>query len=127
MEGVHYDAYMIYVEGIFWCDNMLCTFVKKGEGICQNKVSVYELVPLNKEQRTMNVVVVVYSSPKETVMYITEERVEKVAEVKVQLVGEGLRRCVQITFDASQTEIQIRAYQLPQGEEVKLVVDYLGN
>ena len=105
------------------CLNLFSAFVEVGESVNTNEafVSEYHAIKYGQTEMTFTV----YSSPKKPVWYITDHGVQDLGKITVQMEGVGLDRMVEVTFDITHTEIQVRAYQKPEGAEVRTVIDFL--
>ncbi len=133
---LHNKDYLIFDENLIpYCRNVFETFVERGDYICTGEVVTTKVFPFYPLQQSVRVRV--YSSMDKDIWYTTGEggkggRKQEVrqigafeVETPVLLGGEG--REVEVTFDFSLTEIQVKGYNVTTREEVKIVVDFLSS
>ena len=125
--ALHRPDYKVWDEekNGYRCKNIFCAFVEKGEDVCTNEVFVTDFLPRTSNQERMHFTV--YSAPRKDVWYITDEDVQRLGEVTVDMVGYGLDREVELVCDITHTEIQIRVRDKNSGNERKVVVDFLSS
>ncbi len=122
-------------DGEVRCDNIFCTIVECGDIISSEFVYTLNYHPIEHEAKHMSFSI--YSSPDKDVWYTTGKRgkgrhskpatVQKIGKFKVDmpiLTGDK-SRIVEVTFDFSHTEIQVKGYDRTSGSEVKVVLDFL--
>ncbi len=122
-------------DGVELCNNIFCTMVERGDIIYPEFVYTRSYAPLRHNENNMTFCI--HCSPDKNVWYITGKRgkgrtakpakVQNIGEVRVDmpiLTGDKSRR-VDIMFDFSHTEIQVKAYDRTSGNEVKAVLDFL--
>jgi len=80
-------------------------------------------VPVEKDQNSITVKM--YKADSENIKYTTEPGVEKIAQLRVPMPGEGLDRTVEVTVDFSGTEIFASVKNLDTGETNFVSVDFL--
>jgi len=110
-------------EKKYKCKNLFSTFVEEGECVNTYEAFIQSYIPVSYNQSSMSLEV--YSSPKKPVWYVTDSDVQKLGILTLELEGVGLDRSIEVTFDVTHTEIQVRAYQKPRGTEVRAVIDFL--
>ena len=123
--SIHNPVYKVWSndQQVYKCHNLFSAFVEEGESINTYEAFVQSYSPSKYNQTDMTIEI--YSSPKKSVWYITDQGAQKLGDLRLELEGVGLHRSVEVTFDITHTEIQVRAYQKPEGKEVKAVVDFL--
>ena len=118
------------------CSNIFCTVVERGDLVCTEEVFTCNFVPVMHQQRSMNIEI--YSTLEKDVWYTTSKRgkgsrvmapveIRKVGKFEVQmpvLTGDK-KRTVDVTFDFSHTEIQVKGYDRTSGFEVKVTLEFL--
>ena len=148
-EGKHEEDYKwVNERGEARCENIFSTFVERGDIIPTSKVVMTEYVPTKPHQQWMHFDI--YSSPEKDVWYMTGRRptgtdladVRKIGEFMIPLPKEdteegpqgsenqpitNLERKVEVIFDFSHTEIQVRGYDKLSNTEVKIVLDFLSS
>ena len=113
-------------DGTAFCQNLFQTIIEVGETISPDHVYVCTSTPLTRGQPSMHVQVFSSPEPAREVWYTTGDNVVKVGELEIELpVVEEEEREVEIMFDFSHTEIQVRAHEKTSGVEVKTVIDFL--
>lgn len=122
---LHRDTYKWWScdEQKWMCGKIFGAFVEKGESICTNEVFAATFMPCCKDQTSMRIRVL--SSTDTDVKYTDDPNVSEVATLNIEMGGNGLDREVEVVFDITHTEIQIRAYDKTSGKEVKAVADFL--
>ena len=118
------------------CSNIFSTVVERGDLVCTEEVFSKVFVPVKHQQKRMSIEI--YSTSEKDVWYTTGKRgrgsrdtspveIRKVGEFEVQmpvLIGDKNRK-VDVTFDFSHTEIQVKGYDRTSGNEVKIALDFL--
>ena len=118
------------------CSNIFCTVVERGDLVCTEEVFTDIFYPTEHQQTSMSIEI--YSTPEKDVWYTTGKRgrgsrdtaqveICKIGKFVVQmpvLTGDKTRK-VDITFDFSHTEIQVKGYDRTSGFEVKVALDFL--
>ena len=112
-------------EQEYWCKNLFSTFVEKGETICSDEVFSKDYSVSSSDVYTMTIGI--YSSQHQDTRYKTEDGVYRLGEISVTVGGSGLHRKVEVLFDITHTEIQVRARDKTCGYESKVVVDFLSD
>ena len=127
------------------CENIFSTFVEKGDIVPTSEVVVTEYIPAKLHQQQMHFDI--YSSPEKDVWYTTGRRptgtdladVQKIGELMIPFPKEDseegpqgsdvtiVERTVEVTFDFSHTEIQVRGYEKISHKEIKVVLDFLSS
>ena len=105
------------------CMDIFLSMVEEGEDICTNEVFVTELSPNRKEQKIATLCI--YSSPKKDVWYTTDSEVYKLGELSIDMAGFGLGRKIELVFDITHTELQVRL-RTPDNETTT-VIDFLSS
>ena len=146
-EGKHEEDYKwVNEKGEYQCKNIFSTFVEKGDIVHTSEVLVKDYVPSRPNQKRMQIDI--YSSSEKDVWYTTGIRpnsmnatdsadVHKIGELIIHFPkadcekgGQGQlksERKVEVTFDFSHTEIQVRGYDTFSGTEVNIVLDFLSS
>ena len=149
-EGKHEPNYKwLNEKGEYQCENIFSTFVERGDIVPTSEVLVKDYVPARPSQERMHIDI--YSSSENDVWYTTGRRpygmdsddltdVRKIGELMVpfpkesyeegaQGVSEPLnsQRKVEVTFDFSHTEIQVKGCDKLSNTEVKVVLDFLSS
>jgi len=144
-EGKHEEEYKWYDEnGTPMCQNVFSTFVERGDTLNTSEIFLKSYAAANSKQTRMHIDI--YSSPETDVWYITGIRptssssdfvdVQKVGEVIVPFQNDEkcaqagdtklkTQRKIDVTFDFSHTEIQVKGYDPISMTEVKVVLDLL--
>ena len=141
-EGKHEEAYRWPVKSTgeidYQCTNIFSTFVEKGDVVSIQDAFIMSYAPEGLDQE--RVTVEIYSSPEKDVWYTTGKRpshssttdfadVQKIGELIVPFAKsdseESDSREVEVMFDFSSTEIQVKGYNSKSKTEVKVVLDFL--
>jgi len=144
-EGKHEEEYKWYDEnGTPMCQNVFSTFIERGDTLNTSEIFLKSYAAANSKQTRMHIDI--YSSPETDVWYITGIRPKSSSGdfVDVQKVGEVIvpfqidekcaqagdtelktQRKIDVTFDFSHTEIQVKGYDPISMTEVKVVLDLL--
>ena len=146
-EGKHEEDYKwVNERGEAQCENIFSTIVERGDIIPTSEVIITEYVPSSLHQQQMHFDI--YSSLEKDVWYTTGRRptgtdladVQKIGELIVPFLKDNtedgaqgadkqsitnLERKVEVTFDFSHTEIQVKGYDKLSNTEVKVVLDFL--
>ena len=143
-EGKHEEDYKwVNDKGDVLCENIFSTFVERGDIVSTSEVIVTEYVPAKIHQRQMHFDI--YSSSEKDVWYTTGRKLNGTDLADVQKIGELMipfpkqdteegaqgsdvtivERKVEVTFDFSHTEIQVRGYDKLSHTEIKVVLDFL--
>jgi len=123
-------------DGNVTCSDIFSTIVEKGDTVDSSEVFQITLYPIQHGQTLIRVAI--YSSHEKDVWYVTGKRpersritqparVQKIGELTVKmpiLTGDKGRK-VDVTFDFSRTEIQVKGYDCTSGNKVKVVLDFL--
>lgn len=134
--SLHKEKYKIVDEhNVPYCKNIFETFVERGDYVCTGEVITTTVVPFYPFQTSLRVKI--YSSLEKDVWYTTGEGREESSKQDMRKIGSievetpitlsDRDRCVDVTFDFSHTEIQVKGYNPTTREEVKTVVDFLSN
>ena len=123
-------------DGEEQCKNIFSTIIEKGDLICTEEVFTADYYPVEHQQRAMSFTI--YSSLEKDVWYTTGKRgkgskiaapvnVRKIGKFVVQMpdLKGDKNRPVDVTFDFSHTEIQVKGYDRTSGNEVKVALDFL--
>ena len=147
-EGKHMEQYKwVNEKGEAQCENIFSTFVERGDIIPTSQMLVTEYIPSRLHQRQMQIDI--YSSSEKDVWYTTGRRPTGTDLADVQKIGElmipfpkdteegpqgadkqpiaDIQRKVEVTFDFSHTEIQVRGYDKLSKTEIKVVLDFLSS
>ena len=146
-KGKHEEEYKwVNERGEAQCENIFSTIVERGDIIPTSEVVVTEYAPARPHQRWMHIDI--YSSSEKDVWYTTGRRptgsdladIQKIGELIIPFLKDeteegaqgadkqpitNLERKVEVTFDFSHTEIQVRGYDKLSNTEVKVVLDFL--
>ena len=137
-KGLHDDNYFwVYDDGKSLCKKLFSTIVELGD-VGAGEVFSDTFCPAYHNQTSMSFVI--YSSQEKDIFYVTGERganyrkpgraaVTKLGEVIIEmpdLTGDK-NRAVDVTFDFSHTEIQVKSFDRTTRKEVKAVIDFLTN
>lgn len=107
----------------FQCKNLFQTFIQRGETICNDEVFITEFSTSTVDQTSAKVKI--FSSPAQDTWYTTDDDVYELGEITVDVGGKGIDRKIEVIFDITHTEIQVRARDLQFGHESKVVIDFL--
>ena len=149
-EGKHEQDYKwVNAKGEYQCKNIFSSFVERGDIVSTSEVLVRDYVPARPNQERMHIDI--YSSSENNVWYTTGRRpkgmntadladVQKIGELMVPFPKEdqeegaqginespNSQRKVEVTFDFSHTEIQVKGYDKISNTEVKVVLDFLSS
>ncbi len=118
------------------CKNIFSTIVERGDTVATDDIFTTDFFPIYHGQKSVRIII--YSSPEKDVWYTTGKRgkgsqtsqlatVRKLGEFEVNMpISSGDKsRTVDVTFDFSHTEIQVKGYDRTSGTEVKVVLDFL--
>lgn len=134
---IHCDEYRIRdrVQCKTFCDKIFATLVQRGDIVSRSFVYCTTVTPSWPGQPVVNFNI--YSSYDKDIWYITGKRgkgdtrqpqkVYKLCSFDISLpsIADESGRTVELHFDFSHTEIQLRAYDTAKKQEVKAVVDFL--
>ena len=130
---IHDESYRFYHSGdeTNRCSSIFSVFLEKGEQIQSNEVLSITVLPSNKADVNMHIVI--YSTTDLGVQYIRDKNgtllVDEIGHLVIEIPNpDNLpdeERCVQVTMDFSGTEIQAKAKYLLTGDEVQTVCDFL--
>jgi len=120
-------------DGREQCLNIFCTVVENGDLVCTNEVFTKVFVPAVHNQKETTFII--YSTLEKDVWYTIGKREEgksgtapiMIGEINVQmsdLTGDKNRN-INLTFDFSHTEIQVKGYDCTSQEKVKVALDFL--
>ncbi len=135
--SIHDEEYKwVDDDGVNKCKNIFSTIVERGDAVSPKFVHTAAFTPITHNQRSASFGV--YSSPEKDVWYITGKRgkcsrVSQAAtvreigrlEVDMPILTGDKSRTIDVTFDFSHTEIQVKGYDRTSGNEVKVVLDFL--
>ena len=120
------------------CANIFSTFVEKDDIVCAEDAYMMTYIPESKSEKQMHVEI--YSSPEKDVWYVTgrpptQSIIARFADVQKigQLIipfpehnrAEVGDQEVDVFFDFTSTEIQVKGYERQSQTEVKVVIDFL--
>ena len=118
------------------CRNIFFSYVERGDHVCRGEVFTNVFNPTRHNQKCVEIVI--YCSLEKDVWYTTGERgIQGKHSKKVNIYEIGTftiempnpkgdkARLIEVTFDFSHTEIQVKGYDIMSGNEVKVVVDFL--
>ena len=141
IEGKHAEEYRRKAskrEEPDQCIDIFSTFVERGDIVLIQDAYMMSYTPERENQREM--IVEIYSSPEKDVWYVTGQQpshcadtesadVQKIGELKVPFrecdEGEESNQEVDVMFDFTSTEIQVKGYEHQSQTEVKVVIDFL--
>ena len=125
--AIHRPIYKEWDEEtqIYRCNYAFCAFVERGEDVCTNELFVMNYRPSKRNQKFCTFPV--YSAPRKDVWYATDDDVQKLGEVTLEMGGYGLDRGLELVCDITHTEIQIRARDETSGNIRKVVLDFLSS
>ena len=141
IEGKHAEEYRCKVSNPNepdQCINIFSTFVERGDIVLAQDAYMMSYSPESQNQRKM--IVEIYSSPEKDVWYSTGKQplhcadiepadVQKIGKLIVPFPecdeGEDSDREVDVMFDFTSTEIQVKGYEHQSQTEVKVVIDFL--
>ena len=118
------------------CSEIFCTVVERGDLVCTEEVFSMFFGPAMHQQTSVRFAI--YSTLEKDVWYTTGKRgkgsrvmapveIRKIGQFVVQmpvLTGDK-NRTVDVTFDFSHTEIQVKGYDRTSENEVKVALDFL--
>lgn len=137
INGLHDPDYKwIDDDGRLLCKNLFSTIVERGDIVRSGQVFFDTFYPPYHKQTEM--AFCFYSSQEKNVFYVTGKRggnsnkkdhctVSKIGEVIIKmpdLTGDK-KRAVDVTFDFSHTEIQVKAFDRTSKNDVKIVLNFL--
>ena len=123
-------------DGKEQCSNVFSTIVEKGDEVYSSQVFQKTFTPVKHRQTSVGIPL--YSSLEKDVWYVTGKRPKNSRilqrakvhpigqfDVKMPILTGDKGRQVDVTFDFSRTEIQVKGYDRTSGNEVKVVLDFL--
>ena len=134
---IHDPEYMwVDDDGEEKCSNIFSTVVERGDLVCTEELFSSTFMPVKHQQTSVGFEI--YSTLEKDVWYTTSKRgrssrvtapveIRKIGKFVVQmpvLTGDKNRK-IDVTFDFSHTEIQVRGYDNTSGNEVKVTLDFL--
>ena len=134
---IHHSEYKwVDDDGKKKCSDIFSTVVERGDLVCTEELFRSTFVPVKHRQTSVRFKI--YSTLEKDVWYTTGKRgrgsmdtapveIRKIGEFVVQmpvLTGDKSRK-IDVTFDFSHTEIQVRGYDHTSGNEVKVTLDFL--
>ena len=136
VDGLHDCKYRcIDDDGEANCDNLFKTIVEHGDVVGNGEVFFCTFYPFRHNQTGMTIQF--YSSEEKDIFYVTGEwgkgsrkpkaTVTKIGTIEIQMpdLRGDKRRAVDVTFDFSHTEIQVKVFDRTSKNEVKTVLDFL--
>ena len=135
-DGLHDHKYKwIDDDGKTKCDKIFQTIVEHGDVVGYQEVFLCTFCPVQHNQTGMTIQF--YSSEEKDIFYVTGEwgknsrkppaTVTKIGTIVIQMpdLRGDKRRAVDVTFDFSHTEIQVKVFDRTSKNEVKTVLDFL--
>ena len=120
-------------DGIPRCHDIFKTIIEVGETVDQEYVYTTTSVPIQHGQKSMYIQIYGSTQPAKDIWYVKGRNktggAVKIGELTVEMpdaTGDKLRE-VEVTFDFSHTEIQVKGYDKTSGSEVKTVLDFLAS
>ena len=123
-------------DGEWRCKNIFNTVVERGDLVGTDTVFSRTFHPAQHQQKRVRIKI--FSSPEKDVWYTTGRRgkgsrtlqpvtVRKIGEfvVDMPILTGDKSRAIDVTFDFSHTEIQVKGYDCTSRNEVKVVLDFL--
>ena len=120
------------------CSNLFATVIERGDVVNTNEVSFATFYPVCHDQKEMKFNI--YSSYEKDVWYVTGKRgkgerstetvnVRKIGSftIDMPILKGDKSRPVDVTFDFSHTEIQVKGYDQTSRNQVKTVLDFLSS
>lgn len=124
--GVHDESKKILCEDEkeHMCEDLFCTIVERGDTIISGSVFVSSFITTTANHS--KIIFEVYVSPNTNVWYVTEPCVQKLGLFTLDLHSVGINQKMEVVFDFTHAEIQVRCYDKQNPEyEKKTVVDFL--
>jgi molecular chaperone DnaK (HSP70) len=122
-------------DGRLMCDSIFSTVVERGDVVGSGDAFLNTFSPGQHNQTSMTITF--YSSQEKDIFYVTGEwgkgsrkqkaTVQQIGEVEISMpdtTGDK-SRAVDVTFDFSHTEIQVKAFDRTSRNEVKTVLNFL--
>ena len=122
-------------DGILMCESLFSTVVERGDVVGSGDVFLSTFSPTYHNQTSMTLQF--YSSQERDVFYVTGELGKRSRKPKATVTQIGKiiismpnttgdkSRVVDVTFDFSHTEIQVKAFDRTSRNEVKIVLNFL--
>lgn len=125
--SIHSDPNKIVIrDGIERAEPVFYKWATKGDKIRTREPIISKHSSVESSQKQM--LFTVYQTDKTEPEYTDEEGIEKVAEVTIDLPGEGLDREVELSVTFGGTEIQVEAWDpRPGGDRQTCTIDFLQN
>ena len=122
-------------DGKLKCKSLFSTIVERSDVVGSGEVFIQTYHPVSHKQRKMTIKI--YSSQQKDIFYVTGEwgkdsrnspaTVNKIGSITIvmpDLTGDK-NRAVDVTFNFSHTEIQVKVFDQTSKNEVKTVLDFL--
>ena len=136
IEGLHDPKHRkVNDDGEFKCYSLFSTILERGDVVGNAEVFVATYYPVSHNQTGMDIEF--YSSQQKDIFYVTGEwgknnrkhraTVEKIGDIVISMpdpTGDK-KRAVDVTFNFSHTEIQVKVFDRTSKTEVKTVLDFL--
>ena len=136
IEGLHDPKHgRVNDDGELKCHSLFSTVVERGDVVGNAEVFVATYYPVSHNQTGMSIKF--YSSQQKDIFYVTGEwgknsrkhraTVTKIGKILISMPDQtgDKRRAVDVTFNFSHTEIQVKVYDRTSQTEVKTVLDFL--
>ena len=135
---LHYDKFKWKDdEGRLMCKSLFSTIVERGDVVGSEEVFFNSFCPSSHSQTSVKLTF--YSSQEKDIFYVTGEWekgnrkppaiVTQIGEIILSMPNTtgGKSRKIDVTFDFSHTEIQVKAFDQTSRNEVKIVLNFLTN
>ncbi|KAL6490750.1 hypothetical protein MHYP_G00010950 [Metynnis hypsauchen] len=138
VEGRHPREKLLIKDGREWCTDILDRFVSVDQSVALGELVRRSYTPARVGQR--KIIINIYCSPTDDVVYITDPGVRKCGAVTLDLPDPGAgaagsdgngsgfeRREIRATMQFGDTEIKVMAVDVVTGRQVRASIDFLSN
>uniref|UniRef100_A0A8C4RR73 Heat shock protein 12B n=1 Tax=Erpetoichthys calabaricus TaxID=27687 RepID=A0A8C4RR73_ERPCA len=132
VEGKHPREKLLVKDGRDWCTDILDRFVTVDQSVALGEVVQRSYTPARSGQR--KIIINIYCSPTDDVVYITDPCVRKCGNITLDLpeAKEGSlprkgRREIRASMQFGDTEIKVTAVDVLTSKSVRASIDFLSN
>ncbi|XP_078411322.1 heat shock 70 kDa protein 12B-like isoform X2 [Cetorhinus maximus] len=131
VEGKHPREKLLVKEGTQWCTDVFDKFVSVDQSVALGEVIQRSYMPARQGQR--KIIINIYCSGQENVLYISDPEVRKCGTVSLELSDTDKltprkpRREIRASMEFGDTEIRVTAMDMATSQSVRASIDFLSN
>ncbi|XP_072353858.1 heat shock 70 kDa protein 12B-like isoform X2 [Scyliorhinus torazame] len=131
VEGKHPKDKLLVKEGTHWCSDIFDRFVSVDQSVALGEVVLRSYTPARQGQR--KIIINIYCSGLDDVVYISDPEVRKCGTVSLELCDTDKlsprrrRREIRTTMQFGDTEIRVTAVDMASSQSVRASIDFLSN